>query len=145
MKMLTLLATLLASATIVHSAEFTVKGALLADRNATADYSCAWPRGGRRCCGTLRTPGVAHGWRDDETDHCFPASASDHMVCCVDIQNVDNEFNVDDPTVARHNPLSGPIRRNSNPGSYSWCTCSATICEKQLKGRVAWIGRPGQT
>ncbi len=66
-------------------------------------------------------------------------------MCCVDIQNVDNELNVDDPTVASINPLSGPIRRNSHNSSYSWCTCSVSICEKQLKGRVAWVGKPGLT
>lgn len=49
-----------------------------------------------------------------------PGSASDHMVCCVDIQNVDNTVNEDDPHVAQHNPLSGPIRRNSHNSSYSW-------------------------
>ncbi len=37
------------------------------------------------------------------------------------LQNVDNEVNEDDPTVAYHNPLSGPIRRNSHSSSYSWC------------------------
>ena len=47
-------------------------------------------------------------------------SASDHMVCCVDIKSVDQEYNEDDPHVAYHNPLSGPIRRNSHPSSYSW-------------------------
>ena len=106
------------------------------------EQECLWPRGGRRCCGSLRTPGAANGWREDETDHCFPASASDHHVCCVDIQDVDNELNAEDPTVARHNPLAEPIRRNSHKSSYSWCTCSETICEKQLKGRVAWVGKP---
>jgi hypothetical protein len=35
-------------------------------------------------------------------------------------QNVDNEVNEDDPSVAHHNPLSGPIRRNSNSSIYSW-------------------------
>lgn len=84
------------------------------------DYSCNWPRGGKRCCGTLKSPGVAHGRRADETDHCFPGDASDHYVCCVDIQNIENEYNEDDATVAWHNPLSGPIRRNSNSSSYSW-------------------------
>lgn len=112
--------------------------------NATQE-SCSWPRGGRRCCGTLRTPGASNGHRFDETDHCFPGSASDHMVCCVDIKSVDQEYNEDDPHVAYHNPLSGPIRRNSHPSSYSWCTCSVSICEKQLGGRVAWVGRPGST
>lgn len=34
--------------------------------------SCNWPRGGKRCCGTLNTPGASHGGRRDETDHCFP-------------------------------------------------------------------------
>jgi hypothetical protein len=104
------------------------------------EQTCLWPRGGTRCCGTLKTPGASHGWRNDETDHCFPASASDHHVCCVDIQDVDNDMNSEDPSVAQHNPLAGPIRRNSQSSSYSWCTCSETICEKQLKGRVAWVG-----
>lgn len=42
------------------------------------------------------------------------------MVCCVDIQDVGNAINADDPTVASHNPLAGPIMRNSDPSSYSW-------------------------
>ena len=63
-------------------------------------------------------------------------------VCCVDIQNIDNEVNVNDPSVAQHNPLSGPIRRNSNASSFSWCTCSVSICRDQLNGRVAWVGQP---
>lgn len=106
---------------------------------------CSWARGGKRCCGSLRSPGASHGWREDETDHCFPASASDHMVCCVEIKNVDNEYNTNDRSVAFHNPLSGPIRRNSQPHNYSWCTCSALICEEQLHGRVAWVGKAGDT
>jgi hypothetical protein len=60
----------------------------------------------------------------------------------VDIENVNNEVNADDPRVAHHNPLSGPIRRNSNSSSYSWCTCSVSICVNQLNGRVAWVGQP---
>ncbi|KXZ46515.1 hypothetical protein GPECTOR_43g952 [Gonium pectorale] len=144
MRFLVLITALAALCASAFGAEFATS-AELEQRNETAGGGCAWPRGGRRCCGTLRSPGASHGWRQDETDHCFPRSASDHMVCCVDIQNVDNEVNEDDPTVAHHNPLSGPIRRNSDPSSYSWCTCSASICEKQLRGRVAWIGRPGDT
>lgn len=89
--------------------------------SAEANATCAWPRGGAKCCGTLTTPGASHGWRKDETDHCFPASASDHMVCCVDIKNMDNEVNTHDPNVAHNNPLSGPISRNSHKSSYSWC------------------------
>lgn len=119
--------------------------AIGASSSEAANATCAWPRGGTKCCGTLTTPGASHGWRTDETDHCFPSSASDHMVCCVDIKSLDNELNAHDPNVAHHNPLSGPILRNSHKSSYSWCTCSATICEKQLGGRVAWIGRPGDT
>eukprot|EP00730_Choanoeca_flexa_P015022 TRINITY_DN6781_c0_g1_i1.p1 TRINITY_DN6781_c0_g1~~TRINITY_DN6781_c0_g1_i1.p1 ORF type:complete len:154 (+),score=24.68 TRINITY_DN6781_c0_g1_i1:132-593(+) len=102
-----------------------------------------WPRGSTHACGTLRSPGVSNGWRNDQTDHCFPGSASDHMVCCVDIKNVDNEHNTDDPTVARHNPLSEPIRSNSDKSSYTWCTCSESICTDQLDGTVAWVGQPG--
>mmetsp|Transcript_16557 Transcript_16557/g.28380 ORF Transcript_16557/g.28380 Transcript_16557/m.28380 type:complete len:139 (+) Transcript_16557:118-534(+) len=114
---------------------------------ASMQHECvaSWPRGGERCCGTLKNPGVSHGGRDDETDHCFPASASDHMVCCVDIKAVDNDFNMEDSTVSRYNPLSGPITRNSDSSSYSWCTCSESICTQQLKGRVAWVGKPGST
>ncbi|KAG1679928.1 hypothetical protein FOA52_006992 [Chlamydomonas sp. UWO 241] len=98
-----------------------------------------WPRGGRKACGTLSSPGASYGRREDETDHCFPASASDHFVCCVDIKNVDNEANTDDAHVAARNPLSGPIRRNSHESSYSWCTCSESICERQLNGRMACL------
>ena len=104
-----------------------------------------WPRGGRRACGTLRTPGATFGSRLDETDHCFPSSAGDHFVCCVDIQSVDNALNDADPAVSRHNPLSGPIRRNSDAASYSWCVCSVSICTQQLNGTVAWVGAPGST
>jgi hypothetical protein len=104
-----------------------------------------WPRGGSRPCGTLRTPGASYGGRGDETDHCFPASASDHYVCCVAIQSVDNALNADDAGVARHNPLAGPIRRNSDASSYSWCVCSVSICTHQLNGTVAWVGTPGDT
>jgi hypothetical protein len=91
-----------------------------------ADTTSAWPRGGSRACGTLRTPGAAYGGRRDETDHwcgvlclgevsllflrlsfssSFPADAADHFVCCVDIQSVGNAHNRDDPSVARYNPL----------------------------------------
>ncbi|KAG2501283.1 hypothetical protein HYH03_001085 [Edaphochlamys debaryana] len=140
-----LLLALLASAlALARTMEFTTTTAIESTANAT-EPACDWPRGGRRCCGTLRTPGASRRGRPDETDHCFPASASDHMVCCVDIQNVDNAHNTDDPTVASYNPLAGPIRRNSHPSSYSWCTCSASICIRQLGGRVAWIGKPGDT
>ena len=41
--------------------------------------SCNWPRGGHRCCGTLRSPGVSHMGREDETDHCFPGEMIMHM------------------------------------------------------------------
>lgn len=105
----------------------------------------AWPRGGVRSCGTLRTPGASFGGRHDETDHCFPADAADHYVCCVDIQNAANSKNSKDSTVARHNPLEGPIRRNSDASSYSWCVCSVSICINQLNGTVAWVGAPGNT
>ena len=80
-----------------------------------------------------------------QTDHCFPANAGDHFVCCVDIRNVGNEVNTADPSVARRNPLRGPIMRNSNPSSYSWCVCSVSICVDQLNGTVAWVGAPGST
>ncbi|MEW5302750.1 MAG: hypothetical protein WDW36_005500 [Sanguina aurantia] len=109
--------------------------------SSTDSDSCDWPRGGKRCCGTLMTPGASHAGRRDETDHCFPSSASDHYVCCVDIQSVDNQINQDDPTVSTFNPLSGPIKRNSNSSSYAWCVCSQSICTNQLKGRVAWVGQ----
>ena len=110
-----------------------------------AQSTCLWPRGGQRCCGTLRTPGASFGWRSDETDHCFPGNAADHYVCCVDIQNVGNARNDADASVARHNPLEGPITRNSDPSSYSWCVCSVSICRDQLNGTVAWVGTPGDT
>ncbi len=112
---------------------------------ASSDSFVDWPRGGRKRCGTLRSPGVSYGWRRDETDHCFPADAADHFVCCVDIQAVGNSLNTDDPSVARHNPLEGPITRNSDASSYSWCVCSVSICTKQLNGTVAWVGVPGDT
>ena len=80
-----------------------------------------------------------------QTDHCFPASASDHFVCCVDVQNVNNLINEKDSTVARLNPLRGPIMRNSDSSSYSWCVCSVSICVDQLNGTVSWIGKPGAT
>eukprot|EP00045_Choanoeca_perplexa_P000259 m.13565 g.13565 ORF g.13565 m.13565 type:complete len:149 (+) comp10182_c0_seq1:101-547(+) len=102
-----------------------------------------WPRGSTHPCGTLMSPGKPNGWRSDQTDHCFPATASDHMVCCVDIHNVDNPHNQHDAGVARHNPLSEPIRANSDTSSYSWCTCSESICTDQLHGTVAWVGLPG--
>jgi hypothetical protein len=54
--------------------------------DAVADYSCHWKLGGKRCCGTLKNPGIATMKRADETDHCFPSDASHHFVCCVDIQ-----------------------------------------------------------
>jgi hypothetical protein len=111
----------------------------------TAGDECLWPRGGKRCCGTLRTPGAKSGWRTDETDHCFPANAGDHYVCCVDIQSVGNAQNTADPSVARYNPLEGPITRNSDASSYSWCVCSVSICRDQLNGTVAWVGKPGAT
>mmetsp|Transcript_28194 Transcript_28194/g.71896 ORF Transcript_28194/g.71896 Transcript_28194/m.71896 type:complete len:148 (-) Transcript_28194:1429-1872(-) len=139
------IALLLLLATFGQASYASMKAAQADQPHEIQSEDCLWPRGGRRCCGTLRSPGASHGSRMDETDHCFPASASDHMVCCVDIKNVDNEVNEHDPSVAYRNPLSGPIRRNSHNSSYSWCTCSETICEKQLKGRVAWVGRPGNT
>jgi hypothetical protein len=58
----------------------------LPQQAADADYSCDWELGGKRCCGTLKNPGVAYGGRADETDHCFPGDASHHYVCCVDVQ-----------------------------------------------------------
>lgn len=116
-----------------------------ATQRVGAAAGTAWPRGGTRACGTLRSPGASYGSRRDETDHCFPSNAADHYVCCVDIQNVDNADNTADPAVARHNPLSGPIRRNSDASSYSWCVCSTSICTDQLNGTVAWVGAPGDT
>ena len=110
-----------------------------------ASAACFWPRGGQKCCGTLRTPGASTSWRNDETDHCFPGNAADHYVCCVDIQNVGNARNEADASVARHNPLEGPITRNSDPSSYSWCVCSVSICRDQLNGTVAWVGTQGDT
>ncbi|KAG2448768.1 hypothetical protein HYH02_006122 [Chlamydomonas schloesseri] len=142
---MTRVALLLLALSALAARSYAAQFGVAATESEDGDYSCNWARGGKRCCGTLKNPGASHGWREDETDHCFPASASDHMVCCVDIQSVDNEVNEDDPAVAHHNPLSGPIRRNSDASSYSWCTCSVSICEKQLKGRVAWVGRPGRT
>jgi hypothetical protein len=139
--LLSLLALLPASAWSASRAAETVT-LLAADAPAAVSR---WPRGGSRPCGTLRTPGASYGGRGDETSHCFPASASDHYVCCVDIQSVDNALNSDDASVARHNPLSGPIRRNSNASSYSWCVCSVSICTRQLNGTVAWVGTPGDT
>ena len=114
-------------------------------KQGVAAAAVAWPRGGTRPCGTLRTPGVAYGARRDETDHCFPKDAADHYVCCVDITAVDNAVNDADSTVARYNPLAGPIRRNSDASSYSWCVCSVKICTEQLNGTVAWVGVPGNT
>lgn len=50
----------------------------------------------------VRRPAASpHICRLSQTDHCFPASASDHFVCCVDIQNVDNSYNQHDSMVAR--------------------------------------------
>jgi hypothetical protein len=113
---------------------------------APAAAPAAWPRGGRRACGSLRTPGASFGGRADETDHCFPASASDHYVCCVAIRAVANARNEADASVARHNPLEGPITRNSaDADNLSWCVCSVSICVNQLNGTVAWVGRPGDT
>lgn len=66
-------------------------------------------------------------------------------MCCVDIQNVGNAHNVNDGTVARFNPLEGPIKRNSDASSYTWCVCSVSICTQQLNGTVAWVGKPGST
>jgi len=114
-------------------------------QSLSAVPAVAWPRGGTRGCGTLRSPGASYGSRRDETDHCFPKDAADHYVCCVDIQSVDNADNNADPTVARYNPLAGPIRRNSDASSYSWCVCSVKICTEQLNGTVAWVGTPGDT
>ena len=114
-------------------------------QSLSAVPAVAWPRGGTRSCGTLRTPGATYGSRRDETDHCFPKDAGDHYVCCVDIQSVDNAVNGADRSVARYNPLAGPIRRNSDASSYSWCVCSVAICTQQLNGTVAWVGAPGNT
>lgn len=56
------------------------------------------------------------------------------VVCCVDIQAVDNEASPH----GNANPLGDVIRQASTNASYSWCTCSEEICIEQLRGRVAW-------
>lgn len=56
------------------------------------------------------------------------------VVCCVDIQAVDNEASPH----GNVNPLGDVIRQASTNASYSWCTCSEEICIEQLRGRVAW-------
>ena len=37
--------------------------------------------------------------------------------------------------------LEEMIRAASSASSYSWCTCSKTVCEELLGGRVAWEQR----
>ena len=98
-------------------------------------------------CGSLKIPGVSYGLRKDETDHCFPTDASHHYVCCTQIKDPENELNTvseNGRNYTYRNPLAGPIKRNSDPNNYSWCTCTEHICENQLKGKVEWVATPAK-
>eukprot|EP00961_Rhodomonas_salina_P147886 1990730-Rhodomonas_salina.1 len=103
------------------------------------------PAVARQSCGTLNVDSAV-------ASHCFPQDGSHHSVCCVDIELSD------DPST--FNALERLISLASKPESYSWCTCSADICEKLggsispssypidvrvltvLTGKVAWDATP---
>lgn len=70
-------------------------------------------------CGTLD---LTH----PSTQHCFPADASHHFVCCTQIQTVGNP----NSPHGNLNPLESAIRGASNSSNYSWCTCSQEVCTK---------------
>jgi hypothetical protein len=65
----------LAAETVVKVTDEAQEADRVQQQPSSQDEQCDWPRGGRRCCGTLRTPGAAHGWREDESDHCFPGES----------------------------------------------------------------------
>ena len=79
-------------------------------------------------CGDLD---LSHG----VTQHCFPADASHHFVCCTDIQTPANKRSPH----GNENPLYTAIKSgNKSPVNLSWCTCSEEICTEQLQGTVEW-------
>ena len=56
------------------------------------------------------------------------------------MQTPNYEYYITDDGEYVKNPLAEPIKRNSDSSSYSWCTCSESICYNQLGGTVAWVG-----
>jgi hypothetical protein len=80
-------------------------------------------------CGTLNLSHALAG-------HCFPVDGSQHHVCCTDIPLPDE---TEEKTMtAGTRTLVQSIRKASHASSYSWCTCTHSICTELLGGVVLW-------